>query len=69
MVNKNAFFSFQFLYKKLCDLLGDGIPDIVAAHTDERENVREGHIKLISGKTGKIFRSIPSPYNEEIFVP
>lgn len=33
------------------------------------ENVRDGHIKLISGKNGKIIRTIPTPYNEEIFVP
>jgi hypothetical protein len=51
------------------DLDSDGINDIIAAHTDERFGIREGHIRLISGKTGKIFRSIPAPFKEEIFVP
>lgn len=47
----------------------DQIPDIVAAHTSERFGIREGHIILISGKSGKILRSISSPYKEEIFLP
>lgn len=51
------------------DLDSDGINDIIAAHTDDSYGIREGHIRLISGKTGKIFRSIPAPFKEEIFVP
>lgn len=51
------------------DLDSDGVNDIIGAHTDERFGIREGHIRLISGKTGKIFRSIPAPFKEEIFVP
>lgn len=51
------------------DLDSDGIPDIVGAHTDDRFGIREGHIRLISGKSGKIIRSIPAPFKEEIFVP
>lgn len=51
------------------DLDSDGIPDVIAAHTDERFGIREGHIRLISGKTGKTIRSIPAPFKEEIFVP
>jgi hypothetical protein len=51
------------------DLDADGVPDIIGAHTDERFGIREGHIRLISGKTGKIVRTIPSPFKEEIFVP
>lgn len=53
----------------LRDLDSDLIPDIIAAHTDERFGIREGHICLISGKTGKIIRTIQSPFKEEIFVP
>lgn len=51
------------------DLDADGVNDIIAAHTDDSYGIREGHIRLISGKTGKIFRSIPAPFKEEIFVP
>lgn len=51
------------------DLDSDGIVDIISAHTDERFGIREGHIRLISGKTGKSIRTIPAPYKEEIFVP
>ena len=51
------------------DLDSDGVPDVIGAHTDERFGIREGHIRLISGKSGKIIRSIPAPYKEEIFVP
>lgn len=51
------------------DLDSDGIADIISAHTDERFGIREGHIRLISGKTGKSIRTIPAPYKEEIFVP
>lgn len=51
------------------DLNSDGVPDIIGAHTDEKFGIREGHIRLISGKNGKIIRSIPAPFKEEIFVP
>lgn len=51
------------------DLDSDGVTDIISAHTDERFGIREGHIRLISGKTGKSIRTIPAPYKEEIFVP
>ncbi|XP_012162014.1 uncharacterized protein LOC101461950 [Ceratitis capitata] len=51
------------------DLDGDEISDILAAHLEEREESKAGHIKLISGKTGKVVRSIPTPYREEVFVP
>lgn len=51
------------------DLDSDGIPDIIGAHTDDRFGIREGHIRLISGKSGKIIRSIPAPFKEEVFVP
>lgn len=51
------------------DINDDQFPDLVAAHTDEQFGIRQGHIRLISGKTGKIIRSIPAPFKEEIFVP
>ncbi|ALC46949.1 CG6184 [Drosophila busckii] len=53
----------------LRDLDGDEVPEIIAAHLEEREESRAGHIKLISGKTGKVLRSIPTPHREEMFVP
>ncbi|KAH8250371.1 hypothetical protein KR026_011709, partial [Drosophila bipectinata] len=53
----------------LRDLDGDSVPEIIAAHLEEREESKAGHIKLISGKTGKVIRSIPTPYREEMFVP
>lgn len=51
------------------DFDGDSIPDVLAVHVEERRNSRAGHIKLISGKDGKVIRSIPTPFNEEVFVP
>ncbi|XP_034661949.1 uncharacterized protein LOC117897306 [Drosophila subobscura] len=53
----------------LRDLDGDAVPELIAAHLEEREESKAGHIKLISGKTGKVIRSIPTPYREEMFVP
>lgn len=51
------------------DLNGDSVADVLAVHVEERRNSRAGHIKLISGKDGKVIRSIPTPFNEEVFVP
>lgn len=51
------------------DLDGDNVADVLAVHVEERRNSRAGHIKLISGKDGKIIRSVPTPFNEEVFVP
>lgn len=51
------------------DLDSDQVPDILAVHVEERETSRAGHIKLISGKTGKVIRSIPTPFRQEVFVP
>ncbi|KAH8359490.1 hypothetical protein KR093_007027, partial [Drosophila rubida] len=51
------------------DLDGDEVPELIAAHLEEREESKAGHIKLISGKTGKVIRSIPTPHREEMFVP
>lgn len=51
------------------DLDGDSVADVLAVHVEERTNSRAGHIKLMSGKNGKVIRSIPTPFNEEVFVP
>lgn len=51
------------------DLDGDEIPEVLAVHLEEREESKAGHIKLISGRTGNVIRSIPTPYREEAFVP
>lgn len=51
------------------DLDDDGIAEVLAVHFEEHEQYRAGHIKLISGRTGKTIRSIPTPYREETFVP
>lgn len=51
------------------DLDGDEIPEILAVHLEEREESKAGHIKVISGKTGKTIRTIPTPFREEVFVP
>ncbi|XP_036332525.1 uncharacterized protein LOC118743867 [Rhagoletis pomonella] len=51
------------------DLDGDEISEILAAHLEEREESKAGHIKIISGKTGKVIRTIPTPFKEEVFVP
>lgn len=53
----------------LRDLDGDAVPELIAAHLEEREESKAGHIKLISGKTGKVIRTIPTPHREEMFVP
>ncbi|KAH8374869.1 hypothetical protein KR200_007796, partial [Drosophila serrata] len=58
-----------YTINELRDLDGDSVPEIIAAHLEEREESKAGHIKLISGKTGKVIRSIPTPYREEMFVP
>ncbi|XP_055907141.1 uncharacterized protein LOC129942294 [Eupeodes corollae] len=51
------------------DLDGDETPEVLAVHVEERATSRSGHIKLISGRTGKVIRVIPTPYREEAFVP
>ncbi|XP_055632215.1 uncharacterized protein LOC129772791 isoform X2 [Toxorhynchites rutilus septentrionalis] len=51
------------------DLNNDGIADIMAVHVEETQRAHGGHIKLISGATGIILRSIPTPFREEMFVP
>uniref|UniRef100_A0A182SD26 FAM234A/B beta-propeller domain-containing protein n=1 Tax=Anopheles maculatus TaxID=74869 RepID=A0A182SD26_9DIPT len=51
------------------DLNGDSISDLIAVHVEETQRAHGGHIKLISGATGTILRSIPTPYREEMFVP
>lgn len=55
------------------DLDGDMIPDVLAARVEERhtaqQNVIAGSITVISGQHGKIIRTIPTPHQEELYVP
>ncbi|GAB0089791.1 Signal recognition particle subunit SRP68 [Sergentomyia squamirostris] len=51
------------------DLDGDDISDVVAVHVQQNSAFRFGHICVISGGTGKMLRSIPTPFREEVFVP
>lgn len=51
------------------DLNNDDVQDILAVHVEERETSRASHIKIICGKSGKVIRTIPTPYLEEVFVP
>uniref|UniRef100_A0A8D8BZ96 Uncharacterized protein KIAA1467 n=1 Tax=Culex pipiens TaxID=7175 RepID=A0A8D8BZ96_CULPI len=51
------------------DLNNDGIADVLAVHVEETQRAHGGHIKLISGATGIILKSVPTPYREEMFVP
>lgn len=51
------------------DLNNDGIADVLAVHLEESLRAHGGHIKLISGASGIILKSIPTPYREEMFVP
>jgi len=48
---------------------GDEIADILAVHVEETEANKAGHIRLLSGGTGKIIKTISTPYQEEVFVP
>ncbi|KAL1373412.1 hypothetical protein pipiens_018673, partial [Culex pipiens pipiens] len=43
------------------DLNNDGIADVLAVHVEETQRAHGGHIKLISGATGIILKSIPTP--------
>lgn len=51
------------------DLDGDDISDVVAVHVQENSAFRFGHICVISGGSGRMLRSIPTPFREEVFVP
>lgn len=56
------------------DVDGDAVPDILAAFIEERERsatttVTVGRISIISGRSGKIMRTIDSPFQEELYVP
>lgn len=56
------------------DVDGDSVPDVLAAFIEERERsvtltVSVGRISIISGRTGKIMRTIDSPFQEELYVP
>lgn len=55
------------------DLDEDSIPDVLAARVEEHRTTEQstiaGHITIISGQTGKIIRTIPTPNHEELYVP
>lgn len=51
------------------DLNDDSIADIISVHVEETVTQKSGHIKIISGKTGEIIQTIPTPNREEVFVP
>lgn len=51
------------------DLNQDDVADIVAVHVEERDTARTGHIRLISGRDGRVMRTLASPFDEEVFVP
>lgn len=55
------------------DLDEDSVSEILAARVEEHrsteQNTIAGHITLISGQTGKIIRTIPTPNHEELYVP
>lgn len=59
------------------DVDDDSVGDILAVHVEEVDRISEsiassgtvGHIRIISGKSGKIIRTLPTPYQEEIYVP
>lgn len=57
------------------DLDGDSVPDVLAARVEEHRSSADqsqtiaGHIIVISGQTGKVIRTIPTPNREELYVP
>lgn len=55
------------------DLDEDSIPDVLAARVEEhrlpQRNTIAGHITIISGRNGKVIRTIPTPHKEELYVP
>lgn len=55
------------------DLDEDSVPDVLAARVEEHRSADQstiaGHIIIISGQTGKVIRTIPTPNREELYVP
>lgn len=56
------------------DVDGDSVADVLAAFIEERERtptttMSVGRISIISGRSGKIIRTIDSPFQEELYVP
>lgn len=55
------------------DLDEDSVPDVLAARVEEHRSTDQstiaGHIIIISGQTGKVIRTIPTPNREELYVP
>lgn len=54
------------------DVDEDSISDILAVHEEDRQahgRTTGSHILIISGQSGKIIRTIPTPNQEELYVP
>lgn len=56
------------------DVDGDAVPDVLAAFIEVREQttantVSIGRISVISGRSGKVIRTIDAPFQEELYVP
>lgn len=56
-------FSAQFIE----DVDGDGLPDVLAAHTQDLPPKLTGHLVLISGKEGKFLQKVATPHQEETY--
>ncbi|GLG92305.1 Uncharacterized protein GBIM_00031 [Gryllus bimaculatus] len=51
------------------DLDGDGIQDILAAHTEDNVANDSGHLLVVSGNTGRLLHQVSTPQGEESFYP
>ncbi|PNF15662.1 hypothetical protein B7P43_G15594 [Cryptotermes secundus] len=56
-------FSAQFIQ----DVDGDGLPDVLAAHTQDTPEGMKGCLVLISGKEGKFLQKVATPHQEETY--
>lgn len=68
-----VFSAYSFKVNAVRDLDEDSIPDVLAARVEEHrtteQNTISGHITIISGQSGKVIRTIPTPNHEELYVP
>lgn len=62
-----------YTVNEIRDLDGDMVSDILAARVEEHQSLQgnsaAGYIVVISGRNGKIIRTITTPNFEEIYVP
>lgn len=65
----NPYYIDLYTINPVRDLDGDQITDVLSAHVQEVDNMKSGHIKIISGVSGLTIRMISTPYREEVFVP